>query len=112
MTLARSILNETPLDRRGWEYNYLNRLFNHSFTTLHGHSNRVTCVAFSPDGTRIVSGSFDRTLRVWDSTTVLETLTLRVRTGNVTTVAFSPDSKHIIGRNADNTITIWDADGD
>ena len=31
------------------------------------HSHNVTSVAFSPDGTKIVSGSFDKTIKVWDS---------------------------------------------
>jgi WD40 repeat protein len=34
--------------------------------TLKGHSGSVTSVSFSPDGKRIVSGSGDDTLKVWD----------------------------------------------
>ena len=34
--------------------------------TLKGHSDRVYSVNFSPDGKRIVSGSEDNTLKVWD----------------------------------------------
>ena len=30
------------------------------------HSNYITSVVFSPDGTKIVSGSYDRTIKVWD----------------------------------------------
>jgi WD40 repeat protein len=37
--------------------------------TLKGHSDRVWSVAFSPDGKRIVSGSVDETLKLWDSQT-------------------------------------------
>ena len=37
--------------------------------TLRGHSNYVTSVAYSPDGKHIVSGSFDKTVKIWDSTT-------------------------------------------
>jgi len=39
--------------------------------TLRGHSGEVTSVAFSPDGKRIVSGSRDSTLKVWDAQTAL-----------------------------------------
>ena len=31
------------------------------------HSNRITSVVFSPDGTKIVSGSWDETIKVWES---------------------------------------------
>ena len=34
--------------------------------TLYGHSDSVTSVSFSPDGKRIVSGSHDKTVKVWD----------------------------------------------
>ena len=34
---------------------------------LDGHTKAVTSVAFSPDGTRVVSGSYDETVRIWDA---------------------------------------------
>ena len=37
--------------------------------TLRGHSNWVSSVAYSPDGKHIVSGSPDKTVKIWDSTT-------------------------------------------
>ena len=35
------------------------------------HSREITSVAFSPDGTKIVSGSYDKTIKVWDSGALL-----------------------------------------
>ena len=40
--------------------------------TLTGHSEPVLSVAYSPDGKHIVSGSFDNTVKVWDSQTGTE----------------------------------------
>ncbi len=33
--------------------------------TLEGHSDDVESVAFSPDGTKIISGSVDKTVKIW-----------------------------------------------
>ena len=40
--------------------------------TLVGHSHIVQSLAFSPDGTRIVSGSFDKLVKIWDTETGAE----------------------------------------
>ena len=61
----------------------------------------MTSVAFSPDGKRIVSGSGDRTVKVWDATTGQETLTLKGHTRTVRSVAFSPDGKRIVSGSED-----------
>ena len=64
---------------------------------LKGHSFSVDSVAFSPDGKRIVSGSADNTLRLWDVETgkpIGEPLTGHRK--EVDSVAFSPDGKRIV----------------
>ncbi|KAJ6630369.1 WD40-repeat-containing domain protein [Mycena sp. CBHHK59/15] len=62
-----------------------------------GHTNRLTSVAFSPDGKHIVSGSDDRTVCVWDAES-REALgaPFKGHTAWVTSVAFSPDGKCIV----------------
>jgi len=42
----------------------------HEVLTLRDHTASVICVAFSPDGHRLVSGSMNRTARIWDATPV------------------------------------------
>jgi hypothetical protein len=75
--------------------------------TLKGHSGPVTSVSFSPDGKRIVSGSYI-TLKVWDAATGQETLTLKGRSGSVHSVSFSPDGKRIVS-GSHKTLNIWNA---
>ncbi|RYP30214.1 hypothetical protein DL767_006361 [Monosporascus sp. MG133] len=77
--------------------------------TLEGHSGRVTSVAFSPDGSRIVSGSYDHTIKIWDAKSGKEVRTLEGHGDSATSVAFSPDGNRIASGWDDNTVRIWDA---
>ncbi|MBQ2787165.1 MAG: PD40 domain-containing protein [Bacteroidaceae bacterium] len=76
---------------------------------LTGHTDCVESVAFSPDGKRIVSGSIDKTIRIWDVATGKQIgEPLIGHTYTVLSVAFSPDGKRIVSGSSDNTIRIWD----
>jgi hypothetical protein len=66
-------------------------------------------VAFSPDGRRIVSGSNDSTLKVWDTVTGQNLLSLEGHTSNVLSVVFSPDGRRIVSGSHDETVKVWDA---
>ena len=73
--------------------------------------NWVLAVAFSPDGKHIVSGSEDRTIRVWDAETgKLLGPPLEGHEDRVHAIAFSPDGKHIVSGSYDKTIRLWDAE--
>jgi WD40 repeat protein len=71
-------------------------------------------VALSPDGTRVASGDFNNTIRVWDAKTgkLLRTQyhTGTRQTENWIRVAFSPDGKILATAASDLTIKFWDAD--
>ncbi|ETW79266.1 hypothetical protein HETIRDRAFT_172842 [Heterobasidion irregulare TC 32-1] len=75
------------------------------------HKSSVNFVAFSPDGKRIVSGSHDKTIRVWDiETGEAVSPPFEGRTDTVTSVTFSPDGKRIVSSSHDATILLWDTD--
>jgi hypothetical protein len=67
------------------------------------------CVVFSPDGRRIATSSIDLTIKLWDSTTGQEVLTLRGHTSIVYCLAFSPDGRRLASGSGDWTVRIWDA---
>jgi WD40 repeat protein len=74
---------------------------------LPGHVKRVTSLAISSDGSRIVSGSFDRAVRVWNGRT-FEDLGLCEHEDKLNSVAFSPDSRLIASGSDDYGVGIWD----
>src|SRR6266446_1978102 len=61
--------------------------------TLAGHTDWVYATQFSPDGRKLLSGSGDKTLRLWDVETGEELKTFRGHTELIGSVAFSPDEK-------------------
>lgn len=73
-----------------------------------GHKKTVTSVAYSPDGTHVVSGSEDRTLRVWDVQTGESRKLVRGHKKTVTTVVFSPDGTRVVSGSKDGAVQIWD----
>ena len=81
----------------------------HGHYVLRGHEDVVGCVAVTPDGRRIVSGSGDRTVRLWDAKSAAELAVLRGHEGIVRCVAVTPDGRRIVSGSGDETVRVWDA---
>src|SRR5262249_51254918 len=64
---------------------------------------------FSPDGTRVVTGSRDGRVKVWDVRTGTPLLDLKGQIGPVLSVSFSPDRTRIVAGGADRIAKGWDA---
>src|SRR5260370_1055354 len=77
--------------------------------TLKGHTGFISGVAFSPDGKSLVSGSWDKTVRVWNATTGQPVLTLKGHLGTVWSVCFSPDGRRLASACLDHTVKVWDS---
>jgi len=78
--------------------------------SFNGHKDTVNCIAYSPDGRRIVTCAADRTIRVWHAYTGAELACIHGHTGEVTCVCFSPDGQRILSAAEDGTARVWDAE--
>jgi WD40 repeat protein len=76
---------------------------------LPGGEEAVLDAAFSPDGQRIVAGSWDAKVRVWNAADGAELLVLNGHRGPVNAVAFAHDGARIVSGSGDHTIRVWDA---
>jgi WD40 repeat protein len=96
----RGLLNRSDHSVRTWDVERAQEAVH-----LAGDEIDVASAAYSPDGTRIVTGNHDLTVRVWDAASGAQLACL----DGATCAAFSPDGARIVTGNHDLTIRVWDA---
>jgi WD40 repeat protein len=76
--------------------------------TLEGHTGPLTAIAFSQDGTMLVSASISGIVQLWDTATGNARQTLKGHTRSVNAIAFSPDGTMLASASNDGTVRLWD----
>ena len=115
MLLAMEALPENPLEpdrpyvidaeRALYQGIYAQR----ELAVLDDHVSAVTRAAFSPDGTKLATGSVDKSVLIWDTGSQTKIATLTGHEGSIRSVAFSPDGRFVLTASADKTARIWEA---
>ena len=81
-----------------------------SYAFFRGHAAAITCAAFSPDGSRVITGCRDETAKLWDVQTGLELLTFGGHGATVTHARFTPDGRTVITGTEDGRVFVWKAE--
>jgi WD40 repeat protein len=107
---AKRRLSACKPELRGWEWWHLQCQVDDSALQLQGHEKKAFAVAISPDGSRFIGGSWDKTIRMWESATGELLATFRGHEAEVMAVAFSPDGRRIVSGSSNSVIRVWDVD--
>jgi WD40 repeat protein len=78
--------------------------------SLHGHAHGILRLAWNADGTRVITASYDGTVRVWDVTPLHELFAHSVHGGMVYDVAYSPDGRLLATAGRDGNAILWAAE--
>lgn len=86
-----------------WDYGLL------QFTELQGHTRSIKDILITPDQTRLISSSWDNSIKIWDLKR--EIFVTTITTNYVTSLTFTSDRKHFIGQTSDTHTHVWDLEG-
>jgi len=90
-----------------WELTPDGEAIGYARKSLNGHGEPVASVVLSSDGQFALSGSWDKTMRLWDLNTGASVRTFQGHTKDVNSVAFSGDNRQIVSGSRDKTIKLW-----
>ena len=99
--------NHVAVGSLSGDINILNAVTGSQSVVLSGHTGEVNCIVFSSDGTSLVSGSDDKTIKLWDIQTGGVIKTFFGHTGEVYSVSISVDCTTIASGSGDQTICLW-----
>lgn len=102
------LLNACDNVHAGWEYHFLRNLSHRGYQTWSGHTGSILCLAASPNGEWVASGSHDQTVRLWDVVTGREVHKFGGHSANVNCLAFSRDGHWLVSGSSDKTVRVWD----
>lgn len=95
-----------------WELTREQTSYGYAKKSLRGHSHFVSDVVLSSDGQFALSGSWDKTLRLWEIATGQSTRTFIDHSKDVLSVAFSVDNRQIVSGSRDRTLKLWNTLGE
>src|SRR5262245_60622330 len=97
MARVEQLLDDCPAEyRHHWEWRYLKQQCHRDLLTIQAHPMGVWGLAVSPDGTRLVTASLEKSVKIWDAISGRELMTpLTGHTAEVMGVAVSPDGRRI-----------------
>ncbi len=82
---------------------------NQTLAVYKGNSTHIWSIGYAPERNKLVAGSYDYKIKVWDVATQEKELQLEGHKKSTLPVAFSPDEKYIVSGSLDRTVKVWNA---
>ncbi len=106
---ARGLLEGCPEELRDWSWRHLAYRSDPSLRRFEGHTETVEAVALRADGSRLATGSRDRTIGLWDPGSGARIARLEGHVEPVSALAFAPDEALLASVSEDGALRLWDA---